>query len=58
MLAALPGRNKQDFPIPEKIINIEVDRVSGYPAHDGFPSKPDYFVDGSQQRNSDPIHKS
>lgn len=57
MLAALPGRNKQDFPIPDKIINIEVDRVSGYPAHDGFPSRPDYFVDGSQQRNSDPIHK-
>lgn len=56
MLAGLPGRNKQDFPIPDKIVNIEVDRVSGYPSHDGFPSRPEYFLDGTQPKVSDPIH--
>lgn len=56
MLAGLPKRNKQDFSIPDKIVNIEVDRVSGYPSHDGFPSRPEYFVDGTQPKNSDPIH--
>jgi hypothetical protein len=33
-----------------------VDKVSGYPAHDGFPSRPEYFIDGTQSNISDPIH--
>jgi hypothetical protein len=34
----------------------EVDKVSGYPAHDGFVSRTDYFIDGTQPSVSDPIH--
>ncbi|MFA6361399.1 MAG: penicillin-binding transpeptidase domain-containing protein, partial [Candidatus Shapirobacteria bacterium] len=49
-------RPKQDFPIPDKIVSIEVDKISGYPAHDGFPSKPEYFIDGTQPTISDSIH--
>lgn len=56
MQYALPLRNKQDFPIPEKIVNLEVDRVSGYLAHDGFPSYNTYFIDGTQPKVNDPIH--
>jgi len=53
LLAKLP---KQDFPIPDKIVAVEVDRVSGYPAHDGFASRNEYFIDGTQPKNADPIH--
>ncbi len=56
MLFELPRRQKQDFSIPEKIISLEVDKVSGYLSHDGFPAKNDYFVDGTQPKISDPIH--
>lgn len=49
-------RPKQDFPIPEKIVSMEVDKVSGYPAHDGFPTKQEYFIDGTQPKTNDPIH--
>jgi len=33
-----------------------VDKVSGYPSHDGFESKNEYFIDGTQMTVSDPIH--
>lgn len=52
----LPLRQKQDFSIPDKIISMEVDKVSGYAAHDGFPAKQDYFIDGTQPKIDDPIH--
>jgi len=56
MLFELPKRNKQDFPIPSKIIQVDVDAVSGYLAHDGFTSKKEYFIEGTQTSVSDPIH--
>jgi penicillin-binding protein 1C len=54
--SVLPRRPKQDFPIPESIVNVEVDRVSGYPAHDGFPSRGSYFIEGTTPKTADPIH--
>ncbi len=56
MLSALPNRNKEDFPIPDKIISMDSDRISGYAAHDGFPAKTSYFIDGMQPKTQDPIH--
>lgn len=56
MLFELPRRQKQDFPIPEKIVSLEVDRISGYAAHDGFAGRQEYFIDGTQPRVDDPIH--
>ena len=56
MVYELPKRTKQDFPIPDKIVNLDVDAVSGYLAHDGFTSKKEYFIDGTQSSVSDPIH--
>ncbi len=56
MLFELPKRDKQDFPIPEKIVAMDVDKISGYAAHDGFAARQDYFIDGTQPKNDDPIH--
>jgi 1A family penicillin-binding protein len=56
MLYELPKRPKEDFPIPDKIVNMEVDSMSGYPAHDGFPAKSEYFIDGTQPKSPDLIH--
>jgi 1A family penicillin-binding protein len=56
MTYELPSRPKQDFPIPDKIVNIEVDKISGYASHDGFPSMSEYFIDGTQPKINDPIH--
>jgi 1A family penicillin-binding protein len=56
ILSTIKSRNKQDFPIPEKIVSLEVDRISGWQSHDSFPSKQDYFIDGTQPVGADPIH--
>ena len=52
----LPKMTKTDFPIPDQIVSLEIDKISGYLAHDGFASKTEYFIDGTQPRISDPIH--
>lgn len=56
MQYALPLRTKQDFPIPSSIVSVEVDKVSGYAAHDGFPSRKEYYIDGTQPKTDDLIH--
>ena len=52
----LPRLSKVDFSIPNKIVSLEVDKVSGYLAHDGFTGRSEYFIDGTQPTVSDPIH--
>ena len=49
-------REKQDFSIPPGIISLEVDKISGYKAHDGFPARAEYFVQGTESDLDDPIH--
>jgi membrane peptidoglycan carboxypeptidase len=56
MQSEIVKRPKQDFPIPDQIVSVNVDNVSGYPAHDNFPSHMAYFIDGTQPKISDPIH--
>jgi len=56
MLYALPKREKEDFKIPQGVVNISVDKISGYGVHDEFPSKTEYFIDGTQTNIPDPIH--
>lgn len=56
MQYAVATRPKQDFSIPDKIISMDVDQISGYPSHDGFPSRQAYFIDGTQPKTNDPIH--
>ncbi|MDD3998601.1 MAG: PBP1A family penicillin-binding protein [Candidatus Shapirobacteria bacterium] len=56
MLYTLPKREKEDFKIPPGVVNISVDKVSGYGVHDEFPSKTEYFIEGTQTNILDPIH--
>jgi penicillin-binding protein 1C len=52
-------KNKPDEPfvIPDEIVQIDVDKLSGYRAHDGFESKKEYFIKGTEPWADDPVHK-
>lgn len=50
------GKSKTNFNIPSSIINAEVDLVSGYRAHDSYPSRIEYFIKGTEPSSDDPIH--
>jgi membrane carboxypeptidase/penicillin-binding protein PbpC len=45
-----------DFKAPSGVEARQVDTVSGYPEHDGYPARADYFVKGSAPTEPDPIH--
>ncbi|MBU0570117.1 PBP1A family penicillin-binding protein [Patescibacteria group bacterium] len=55
LLEALSGRPHASIEKPGGIIEVAVDTVSGYVAHDGFPSRIEKFIDGTQP-GEDPIH--
>lgn len=54
-LEALSGKSPAGFETPGGIVTAAVDRVSGYAAHDGFPSRIEKFIDGTQP-GEDPVH--
>lgn len=56
IMDALSGKPKVTIEPPSGIVSAEVDAVSGYFAHDGFPSRREYFVKGTEPSNEDPIH--
>jgi len=45
-----------DFKAPSGVEARQVDTVSGYPEHDGYPARADYFVRGTAPTEPDPIH--
>jgi membrane peptidoglycan carboxypeptidase len=47
----------REFEVPKSVVQEEVDRISGYPAHDGFPARNEYFIKGTIPAGEDPIHK-
>ena len=53
---ALAGKPNVGFKVPSEIVQIEVDRVSGYRAHDGFSSRQEYFIKGTEPEGEDPVH--
>ncbi len=57
MLAIFRENPVREFEVPDNVINQEVDVISGYPAHDDFPSRNEYFVKGTIPQGEDPIHK-
>ncbi len=57
ILAALANRGDQQFSPPEGIVSLDVDKISGYPAHDSFAAKQEYFSKGTEPTGADPIHK-
>jgi penicillin-binding protein 1C len=56
MSGGLKNRPNVEFSIPEKIVSMEVDRISGYEAHDGYESRSEYFLQGTEPKLKDPIH--
>lgn len=45
-----------EFKQPSGVESRQVDTVSGYPEHDGYPSRLDFFVRGTAPTEPDPIH--
>lgn len=45
-----------DFVMPEEVMPIEVDTVSGFRQHDGFSYRTEYFIKGTEPNSDDPIH--
>jgi len=56
LLEALKDKVRDDFPVPPGIVTAEVDLVSGYRAHDGFPARVEYFIEGTEPVGEDPVH--
>jgi len=42
--------------MPSGIVTKEVDKISGYPSHDGWPLRREYFIKGTEPSGSDTIH--
>ncbi|KKS97055.1 MAG: Penicillin-binding protein [Candidatus Woesebacteria bacterium GW2011_GWB1_43_14] len=55
LLEGLDGKPSPDFTPPEGIITAEVDKVSGFAAHNGFPSRTEYFSKGTEP-GEDTVH--
>ncbi len=55
VLEALSGKPSIGFERPEGIVTVDVDKISGYRAHDDFPSRPEIFVSGTEP-GDDPVH--
>lgn len=56
ILEVLRNMPRREFSIPEGIVKLEVDAVSGFPSHDGFPSRTEYLIKGTVPSGPDPIH--
>lgn len=46
----------EDFVAPSGVEAKQVDVISGYPEHDGYPARADYFLKGTAPTEPDPIH--
>jgi len=55
-LEVLRTRDDPPFSAPSGIETHKVDAVSGYPEHDGYPSRDESFIPGTLPSGEDPIH--
>jgi 1A family penicillin-binding protein len=56
VLQVLKGKPQASFTPPSDIITAQVDTISGYAAHDSFPSRQEYFIKGTEPVGADPTH--
>ncbi len=54
--ASNSGKPNVNFEVPQNIIVSQVDSVSGYATHDGFKSRSESFVKGTEPTGPDPVH--
>jgi hypothetical protein len=57
LLAGLGNKSDEPFVATDKVVSTDVDIVSGYRAHDGFVSKAEFFVKGTEPTGEDSVHK-
>ena len=55
LLEAVSGKADKGFETPSGIVTVSVDAVSGYRSHDGFISRDEKFIKGTEP-GDDPIH--
>lgn len=55
LLESIKGKPEVKFEEPSNIVKSEVDKISGFVAHDGFPSRSEWFIKGTEP-SSDPVH--
>ncbi|PIR61123.1 MAG: hypothetical protein COU68_01100 [Candidatus Pacebacteria bacterium CG10_big_fil_rev_8_21_14_0_10_45_6] len=56
LLALDSGYGAPAWEVPEDIDQVLVDSVSGYPEHDGFPSRSDFAIKGTLPNLPDLVH--
>ena len=56
ILEALAKQPVQDWAVPKGIVSLDVDIISGYSSHDGWPGRSEYFIKGTEPAGIDPIH--
>jgi len=56
ILESLKVRAVKEWAVPNGITSVSVDSISGYPSHDGWPAKQEYFIKGTEPTGADPIH--
>lgn len=54
-LTALQGKPNKSVSVPSGIVSASIDLVSGYRAHDDFPSRTEKFIKGTEP-GEDPVH--
>jgi len=55
ILEALKDKPNVGFEVPPGVVTAAVDNLSGNAAHDGYPSRIEYFIKGTEPRE-DPVH--
>ncbi|MDO8488408.1 MAG: transglycosylase domain-containing protein, partial [bacterium] len=57
ILAALAGKSDAPFTPSDGVGSLDIDTVSGFPAHDSFAAKQEFFIRGTEPSGADSIHK-
>ncbi len=55
LLESLSGKADKPFAVPSGVVSASVDTVSGFASHDGFASRSEYFIKGTEP-GTDPVH--
>lgn len=56
ILEVLRDKPNVTFQPPEGIVSANVDSISGYREHDGFGSRTEFFIKGTEPSGDDPVH--
>jgi len=55
LLSSLKGKSSKQVEVPDDVVSIAIDKISGFLAHDNFESRNEYFVKGVEPK-VDEVH--